>query len=116
MSEMYRVYSRGIAIPHDEVLNGTLDQNQLRAAGYELLNPCSGTIDFYRSVGPVKLYKPFWFLPISHTGPIPPCSKKLQEIEQEVMHCYSDVFLAHDVTERLCRVNGVCEKIQEGEI
>lgn len=110
MGEMYAVCSCGIVVPHEEVLSGALGQDKLEKAGYRLLNPCAGELCFYTATNSVSADKPFWFLPVSYSGPFLSCDFNIPEIEAEVVHRCPEVFTTHSVSQRLCRVNIVHEQ------
>lgn len=112
MADLYGVCTCGIVVPADEVSNGTLNRTELERAGYRLLNPCAGMLDFVDPATPVSAdLKPFWFLPVNYDGPFLLCDFNIPEIEADVVHRYPEVFRTHSVAQRLCRVNIVHEKL-----
>ena len=115
MGEIYAVCTCGIVVPHDEVLSGALDQAKLEQAGYRLLNPCAGNLQFYTNAEPISADKPFWFLLVNYNGSFLSCDFDVPKIEADVVHRYPEVFITHSVSQRICRVNIVHEKIRKGE-
>lgn len=105
MERMYAICLWGICVPHDEVLNGSLDRNKLEAAGYRFLNPVSGFLTFYESGDTINAAKPFWFLPTSPTGFFEPYKDGIADVITSVTAVYPEVFYNLNVAERLCKVN-----------
>lgn len=107
MKNLHAMNDWGIYVPHQEVLNGTLDRAKLEEAGYQLIHPIAGCVYMDNSGEYLESNEPFWFLPIEQPGLFDSFYEDMEDIVAEVEPLYPEVFEHVLVNDRLCRANVV---------